>query len=192
MATTNTQRVAAFLLAGLFLLTTLGGTAYVVWEINRETILPSDSQTASTESETQDPEEAACGEGEFAAVEPRALPTVTKLDGAVTELRKTDVKEGTGEEVQAGDCVAALYYGTLASSGEKFDGNYETGTPIEFSLSGVIAGWAEGIPGMKVGGVRRLEIPATLGYGEEGSGQTIPPNSDLIFEVEIISTKRGV
>ncbi len=109
----------------------------------------------------------------------------------VTELRKIDVKVGDGEEVQAGDCVAALYYGTLASNGTKFDGNYETGQPIEFSLSGVIPGWTEGIPGMKVGGVRRLEIPSAQGYGEQGSGDVIPPNSDLIFEVEIVATRRN-
>jgi FKBP-type peptidyl-prolyl cis-trans isomerase len=79
----------------------------------------------------------------------------------------------------------------LATTGAKFDGNYENGQPIEFSLNGVIPGWTEGIPGMKVGGVRRLEIPAALGYGEQGSGDVIPPNSDLIFEVEIVNTKRG-
>ena len=92
--------------------------------------------------------------------------------------------------MQSGDCVAALYYGTLAADGTSFDNNYNTGQPVEFSLNGVIQGWSEGIPGMKVGGVRRLVIPAAQAYGaQEVSG--IPADSDLVFEVEIVATKRG-
>ncbi len=192
MAASNGQRIAAFLLAMLFLLSTIGATAYIIWEINREEggIVDDNSLTID---ETQDAKESAseaCGAGTIAAVDPRPIPTVTSNSGAITTLEKIDVKVGDGEEVQPGDCVAALYYGTLASNGEKFDGNYESGKPIEFSLTGVIQGWTDGIPGMKVGGVRRLLIPAAQAYGERDNG-SIPANSDLIFEVEIVSTKRN-
>lgn len=189
MATNNGQRVAAFFLALLFLLSTVGATAYVIWQINRE-----DSPIVSETTQDQpqnDQTEQTCGQSQSAAVAPRNIPTTTTTAGTLADLNKVDVKVGEGEEVQAGDCVAALYYGTLASTGAKFDGNYESGQTIEFSLNGVIAGWTEGIPGMKVGGIRRLEIPAAKGYGEQGSGDTIPPNSDLVFEVEIIATRRG-
>lgn len=196
MATNSGQRVAAFLLAALFLLSTIGATAYVVWEINRDSVLVSETAEEKAAADAlaaqrESGEAPACGQAEPTPVAARPIPTVTSVTGTISELKKVDVKVGDGEEVQAGDCVTALYYGTLASSGTKFDGNYESGQPIEFSLSGVITGWSDGIPGMKVGGVRRLEIPAALGYGAQGSGEVIPPNADLIFEVEIVATKRA-
>jgi FKBP-type peptidyl-prolyl cis-trans isomerase len=198
MAIKSGQRVAAFLLAALFLASTVGATAYVVWEINRDPVLVNETAEekaaaealAKTREQEAQGEESACGQSEVAAVSPRTLPTTTKVATPVKELKTTDVKVGEGEEVQPGDCVTALYYGTLATDGTKFDGNYETGKAIEFSLNGVIAGWTEGIPGMKVGGIRRLEIPAEKGYGDQSQG-SIPANADLVFEVEIVATRRG-
>lgn len=185
----NSQRVAAFFLAALFLLSTIATTVYIVWQINQdEGGLVEENTTEQTAAKDQTN---ACNSSPLTAVDPRPLPTTTTASGTITELRKIDIKEGTGTEVQAGDCVAALYHGTLAADGTKFDGNYETGQPIEFSLNRVIPGWTEGIPGMKVGGVRRLEIPAAQGYGEQGSGGVIPPNADLIFEVEVIGTRQA-
>lgn len=187
MANSNSQRVAAFLLAVLFLLTTIGTAIYVIVQLNTESGIVNES-TSQTEPEQTDEE--SCGSGTLAPVDPRPVPSVTTADVPVTELQKIDVKVGDGEEVQPGDCVAVLYYGTLASNGEKFDGNYETGEPIELSLAGVIQGWTDGIPGMKVGGVRRLVIPAAQAYGDQASG-SIPANSDLVFEVEIFATRRA-
>ena len=186
MATSNSQRLAAFLLAALFLVTTIGTTAYIIWQINQDEAGIVPESEVVTEADVAD----SCGAGQFDPVDPRPIPEVVSLEEPIEELNTVDIKEGDGEEVQEGDCVAALYYGTLASDGTKFDGNYETGQPIEFSLLGVIPGWTQGIPGMKVGGVRRLEIPSSLAYGEQES-ETIPANSDLIFEVEIVATKRG-
>lgn len=199
MASSKGQRVAAFLLASVFLVTTIGTTAYVVLQINsgegglvnetpQEKAI-AEALEAQRQQESQQADDKACGGGTVASVNPRDLPTVTTSD-AVTDLQTIDVTVGEGEEVQPGDCVAALYHGTLAADGTKFDGNYESGNPIEFSLNGVISGWTEGIPGMKVGGVRRLVIPADQAYGADERGG-IPANSDLIFEVEIISTRRG-
>lgn len=188
MANNNSQRVVAFLLASMFLLTTLAATGFVLYQLNTESGIVTESTDVS--EQPQDPADA-CGGSELAAVAPRPVPTITTAPVPVAQLETVDVEVGSGEDVAPGACVSALYYGTLASTGEKFDGNYETGQPIEFSLDGVIPGWTQGIPGMKVGGVRRLVIPANLAYGEQGSGSTIPPNSDLVFEVQILSSREA-
>lgn len=198
MAASNGQRVAAFLLALTFLLSTIGFTAYVVLSLNSEESGLVD-ETTNTDLQEQPPADTPvelsqlsgpCGSQTIVSQGEREVPTTTTAEVPVQELNTIDVREGSGDEVQPGDCVAALYYGTLASDGSTFDGNYDTGTPIEFSLTGVIPGWTEGIPGMKVGGIRRLEIPANLAYGQaERPG--IPANSDLVFEVEILSTRQA-
>jgi peptidylprolyl isomerase len=188
MANNNSQRVAAFLLALLFLLTTVGAAGYVIYQLNTESGLVMDDSKNITEQTEDDSD--ACGRLELGSVEPIPAPTVITASVPVTELETVDITIGDGEEVLPGACVGALYYGTLAVSGEKFDGNYDTGQPIEFSLNGVIPGWTQGIPGMKVGGIRRLVIPAELAYGSQDRG-TIPPNSDLVFEVQIVSTREA-
>lgn len=191
MAASNGQRVGAFFLALLFLLTTIGATVYVIWQIRQsDSGIVNDTVADSSKSEQSD-QEAKCGQKSYDAVEPMSIPTTTTASTPITELQTIDISEGDGTEVQAGDCVAALYYGTLATDGTKFDENYTTGKPIEFSLNGVIDGWKEGIPGMKVGGVRRLLIPSAQGYGEAGAGDSIPPNSDLVFEVKIVGVRQA-
>jgi FKBP-type peptidyl-prolyl cis-trans isomerase FkpA len=120
--------------------------------------------------------------------------TGTKLAGFTptttpqTQLQAQDTKEGTGETVKSGDTITADYTGALMSNGVIFDASADHGGPISFPLSGVIAGWSQGIPGMKVGGSRRLLIPANLAYGSQGNSG-IPPNSDLVFDVTV--TKIG-
>jgi FKBP-type peptidyl-prolyl cis-trans isomerase FkpA len=121
------------------------------------------------------------------------LPPVNASEWRTTAsgLKIWDVVEGTGEAAVAGGDVTAHYTGWL-TNGTVFDSSREslatrsgvTGEPIEFSLDGVIQGWKEGIPGLKVGGIRRLYVPAALGYGAAGQGN-IPPNSDLVFEVKL-------
>jgi FKBP-type peptidyl-prolyl cis-trans isomerase len=106
----------------------------------------------------------------------------------ITQLQAVDTKVGTGNTVKSGDTVTADYTGALATTGQVFDASSKHGGPISFPLTGVIAGWSQGIPGMKVGGSRRLLIPANLAYGSQGN-QGIPPNSDLVFDVTI--TKIG-
>lgn len=105
----------------------------------------------------------------------------------ITELKTEDIQEGTGAEAQAGSTVKVNYKGALATSGKIFD---QSSQPIELSLDQVIDGWKEGIPGMKVGGKRKLLIPAAKGYGAQGTPDgSIPPNSDLVFEVELVEVK---
>ena len=103
------------------------------------------------------------------------------------DLEITDTLAGEGEVAESGDTVAVHYVGTL-EDGTQFDSSRDRGEPIVFTLGAgeVIQGWEQGIPGMAVGGQRRLVIPPELGYGEAGSPPVIPPNATLIFEVELV------
>ena len=101
-----------------------------------------------------------------------------------------DAKVGAGAEAAPGANVKVHYTGWLTDeTGTIFDSSVKRGEPIEFPLTGVIKGWQEGIPGMKVGGVRRLRIPPDLAYGERGAGALIGPGATLVFEVELLETK---
>jgi len=106
---------------------------------------------------------------------------------AVTELKIEDSKVGTGAEAVAGKSVTVHYTGWL-TNGTKFDSSKDRGQPFSFQLGAgqVIKGWDQGVAGMKVGGVRKLTIPASLGYGANGAGGLIPPNATLVFEVELL------
>lgn len=110
---------------------------------------------------------------------------ITTTDG----LQIQDEAIGTGQEVKSGDTVTVNYLGTL-TDGTKFDSSYDRNQPFttQIGTGQVIKGWDEGIVGMKVGGKRKLIIPPSLGYGDQAAG-SIPPNSTLIFEIELLSVK---
>ncbi|MDQ7988898.1 MAG: FKBP-type peptidyl-prolyl cis-trans isomerase [Candidatus Dactylopiibacterium sp.] len=111
---------------------------------------------------------------------------VTTASGLVYD----DSVLGTGAEAKAGRFVSVHYTGWL-TTGEKFDSSKDRNEPFSFPLGGrrVIAGWDEGVAGMKVGGTRKLVIPPELGYGARGAGGVIPPNATLVFEVELLAVQ---
>lgn len=108
-----------------------------------------------------------------------------------SELRYVDVECGEGAVAKRGDSVTVHYTGTL-ENGEEFDSSVG-GEPFQFKIGGgdVIAGWEEGVPGMRVGGVRELTIPPELGYGASGYPPVIPPDATLKFEIELIEVVGG-
>lgn len=107
--------------------------------------------------------------------------------GAVTELQVTDTVVGTGDEVPAGATITAHYTGALVADGTIFQSSHDFGDPVTFPLDRVIAGWTQGVPGMKVGGTRRLVIPAAQAYGAASPSPNIPANSDLVFDIELVA-----
>ena len=123
----------------------------------------------------------------------------TKLEGtkltnfnpvaSVSELQIADTTEGNGDAVPAGATITAHYTGALATDGTIFQSSHDFGDPITFPLSGVIEGWQKGVPGMKVGGTRRLLIPAAQAYGTASPAPNIPANSDLVFDIELTAIK---
>jgi FKBP-type peptidyl-prolyl cis-trans isomerase FkpA len=111
------------------------------------------------------------------------MAATTTPSGLVIE----DLVEGSGDAAAAGQTVSVHYTGWL-TDGSKFDSSKDRDEPFEFPLGArqVIAGWDEGVQGMKVGGTRKLTIPSQLGYGARGAGGVIPPNATLVFEVELL------
>jgi peptidylprolyl isomerase len=115
----------------------------------------------------------------------------TKMTGfdpveQVAELQIIDIKKGEGEAVPEGATITAHYTGALAKDGTIFQSSKDFGDAISFGLNQVIAGWTKGVPGMKVGGTRRLIIPAAMAYGPSSPAANIPPDSDLVFDIELV------
>jgi FKBP-type peptidyl-prolyl cis-trans isomerase len=170
------QRVVIWIIVIATALGSLGFYFLIIMQNNAQKNASADTSTA--QSTTKQPEA-------------KVDPTAYTVDAPVTELQKTDLKVGDGAEVKAGDTVTVHYKGTLAKTGAKFDSSYDRGEPLTIALSGVIQGWQEGVPGMKVGGKRRLVIPAAQGYGAQAAG-SIPANSDLVFEIELLAVNPPV
>lgn len=106
---------------------------------------------------------------------------------SVAELQIIDIKQGDGDEVQPGSTINAHYTGALCQDGTIFQSSHDFGDSITFGLDQVISGWTKGVPGMKVGGIRRLVIPSALAYGSVRAASNIPPNSDLVFDIELVA-----
>ena len=113
-------------------------------------------------------------------------PEIDFIDGpAPTELLVTDLVVGDGPEAVPGGRVRVHYVGVDFETGEQFDASWDRGEPISFALTGLIAGWQEGIPGMRVGGRRQLVIPPALAYGEAGSGHRLGGRT-LVFVIDLL------
>lgn len=189
MAVSKGQRVGAFILAMLFLMTTLASAGYVIWQLVHEddALVNDTSLTSLDEQQTQSESEQPVND------------ETTKLENftgpvAIPTLRFDDLVAGDGEVVQPSDTVTIHYTGALASDGTVFDSSVSRGEPATFPLDNLIQGWQEGIPGMKVGGTRRLYIPAAQGYGVAPEGYVFEPGGrplgDLVFDIELFATER--
>lgn len=170
------QRVAAITLAVLFLITSLGFSGLVIWEMHQQSRKDKAAVTATTKSNKSQ-------EGKLEGTKLKDFTPVEK----VATLQKIDTVVGTGDEVKATDTVTAHYTGAIAATGIIFQSSLDNGQPAIFPLNGVIKGWQEGVPGMKVGGKRRLLIPADQAYGATPpQGSNIPANADLVFDIELV------
>jgi len=106
----------------------------------------------------------------------------------VAELESIDLIVGDGEEVPVGATITAHYTGALVVDGTIFESSHDyAGNVVTFGLDEVIEGWTKGVPGMKIGGTRRLLIPAAMAYGQRRASASIPPNSDLVFDIELVA-----
>lgn len=175
MAKTH-ERVFALVMALLFFGTTAAVSVIIFLQAR-------DQSRADKAAETSQLQEQQPKEG---ALQGTKLADFTPLD-KIESLKAVDIQEGTGDVVKAGDTITAHYTGAVAKDGVIFQSSHDGGTPATFPLSGVIKGWTDGVPGMKVGGKRRLLIPADQAYGAtppQGSG--IPANADLVFDIELV------
>jgi FKBP-type peptidyl-prolyl cis-trans isomerase FkpA len=176
---TNSQRIIILVIVVVFFLTSVAATAVVIYDAVKQ----KDSPTAAKTEEAKD-QQPQKKEGGLEGTKLANFTPVNKVDS----LQSIDTVPGNGAAVAAGGTVTAHYTGALAKDGTIFQSSKDSGQPFTAPLTGVIPGWQQGIPGMKVGGTRRLVIPASLAYGAQAQGN-IPANSDLVFDIELIDTK---
>jgi FKBP-type peptidyl-prolyl cis-trans isomerase len=180
------QRAFALTIALIFLVTTVATSVFVIMAIidqNKKANTSTQTSDQSSTEETTQPKEGALQGTKLNDFAPVA---------AVDTLQKIDLKEGTGEEVKPGATVTAHYTGAVAATGIIFQSSHDSGQPIPFSLSQVIQGWTDGVPGMKVGGTRRLIIPADQAYGANPpAGSGIPANAPLVFDIELTAVQNN-
>ncbi len=167
------HRIFATILALLFLVTSLGFSGVVIWQMFHHK-----DESQATQSQTKG--------NTLEGTKLNNFQPMPKIE----QLQNVDLKEGNGETVKPNATVTAHYTGAVAATGVIFQSSHDSGQPVQFPLNGVIPGWSQGVPGMKVGGTRRLLIPASLAYGANPpAGSNIPPNADLVFDIELTSVQ---
>lgn len=174
MATRKRDRIGALIIAILFFAFASSFTVLVIY------------QMATTHNNDQSANQTAQNQQQAQSLAGTQLSGFTPV-GSVDKLKITDTKAGSGQAVKAGDTVTVNYTGAVASTGTIFQSTQDTGQPATLQLDQVIEGWKDGIPGMKVGGTRRLLIPASKAYGAnppQGSG--IPKNAPLVFDIQLV------
>ena len=193
MATRKRERIFALSLALLFFITSFGFSFFVIWEqhqnsnsnssnnaANQQVInnLEANLQNNQTNNTPQQPKLAGTKLSNFTPV------------ADVPQLVTTDSTVGTGTAATPSSTVTVQYTGAVAATGVIFQSSYDSGQPATLGLNQVIKGWMEGIPGMKVGGTRRLLIPAADAYGASPpQGAGIPANAALVFDVTLLAVK---
>ena len=188
------QRVTSFVLAFLIFASAVVSAVFVIQAIRDE-----QDDTTSVDQSQQLNEEEQAVQDENAnneqtkeenpnMLEGTVLANFTPSSERVAELKVEDIVVGTGDEAGPSATVTAHYTGALVSTGVIFQSSKDTGNQFAAPLSNLIEGWQKGIPGMKVGGIRRLTIPAAQAYGSiERPG--IPADSDLVFDIELSAVK---
>lgn len=179
----NVKKTVKFILKWLLIAAIIfffvGGTVISAWISDRD-----EKKKQEQQAEIQKQIEEYQKKTKEDAAKPKPIDPAFKVDGDITELKVIDEKTGDGAELKLGDKIKVKYKLGLASTGEVIEENTE-GISFGLEEGALIKGWTEGLPGMKAGGIRRLEIPSDKGYGERGSG-SIPANADLVFTVELI------
>ncbi len=173
------KRIASVILAMLFLFTSIGFSVFIIYQIATQ------DKTKTTTTPDQAQKTDLC-EGSVVA-EKLPKPNTYKPSGKINKLIVTDLQKGNGRVVKTGDCASVKYYGAL-SNGKLFQEDFTKpeGIKIRIEEGSAISGWVLGIPGMKVGGTRRLVIPPDLAYGDQVR-QGIPANSTLVFVVKLLN-----
>jgi FKBP-type peptidyl-prolyl cis-trans isomerase len=180
------DRAFAGFFAILFLVTSSAVTIAVVWDaVTKKDDTSTNTSQTDTEKkalEALNKQKESKVDGKLAGTQLAGFTPVASID----KLQEIDTTPGNGDEVKPGATVTVDYTGAVASTGKIFQSSLDSGQPISFPLSGVIAGWSQGVPGMKVGGTRRLLIPANLAYGANPPGGSgIPANADLVFDITL-------
>lgn len=181
------DRAFAGFFAALFLITSSAVTIAVIWDAvsNKDDSSSSSSNQSDAEKkalEALNKQKENSVDGKLAGTQLAGFTPVASID----KLQEIDTTPGTGDEVKAGDTVTVDYTGAVAATGKIFQSSLDTGQLVSFGLNQVIKGWTDGVPGMKVGGTRRLLIPASQAYGATPpSGSGIPANADLVFDITL-------
>jgi FKBP-type peptidyl-prolyl cis-trans isomerase len=170
--TRKRDRIFVWVMAGTFILTTVGVGAAVVWQAVQDSKANSTGTTGKTQPTTT----------QLKGTKLKDFTPVAKID----TLQVLTVQDGTGSAVKDTDSVTVDYTGAIASTGIIFESSLDSGQPFTLSSPwSVIDGWKQALPGMKSGGKYRILIPSALAYGATGSGAAIPANSDLVFDIII-------
>ena len=172
------DRVFALFGALLFLGTSSALTVAVIWQQIQQN--KQKTATAAVTKSSQTPTK----ETNKTMLKGKQLDNFTPLS-QISQLQSIDLTPGNGDTVKSSDTITVDYTGAVASTGVIFESSKDSGQLATFPLNQVIAGWTQGLPGTKVGGTRRLLIPANLAYGSQGN-QGIAPNSDLVFDVTVL------
>lgn len=171
------DRVFIIVMAAAFILPTIGVSVGLIFQIVK------DNNSSSTTTASQ---QTTTNQNSLKGKQMDNFTPVAKVDS----LQIIDTEAGTGDTVAAGATVTVDYTGALAATGKIFESSLDSGKPVTFGLDQVIQGWKEGLVGMKVGGKRRLLIPAAQAYGAQSPSADIPANSDLVFDITLHSISK--
>jgi peptidylprolyl isomerase len=181
MATRKRDRVFVLVMAAAFLFTTIGTSVALIWAVVDENKNGGATQASQSQQQT--------AQNNPNALKGKQMDNFTPVS-KVDKLQVTDLQAGTGEAVTAAANITVDYTGAIASTGKVFESSLDSGQKATLGLDQVIEGWKEGLVGMKVGGKRRLLIPAAQAYGAQSPSADIPANSDLVFDITLHSINK--